>query len=237
MEQVSFPSAGAVVPALLWRPGSDAPAPGLVIVHGDDGLDDLARKAAAAIAAEGFAVVAPDLQARVAHLTDPQERRRSLADLLAIDDLTAAQRFLQAQPGVIAQRVGALGFSLGGRHAYLLAAHRADLGLCVALSGRPEHADTLGRQYLSPVDLAPRISCPVLGLYGGADAEIPLAEVERFRDTLSRARVPFEIKIYPGVGHRFYDPRVPEEFDAAAAQDAWERVTRFCFMFLMGRRP
>jgi carboxymethylenebutenolidase len=77
----------------------------------------------------------------------------------------------------------------------------------------------------APIRLAPLYQCPVLGLFGGADAGIPVAVVERFGEALDAAGVPNEMVIYDGAPHSFFDRRYAEH--RAACDDAWRRVLAF----------
>jgi carboxymethylenebutenolidase len=72
---------------------------------------------------------------------------------------------------------------------------------------------------------AASISCPVLGLFGGADQGIPTSAVEELDRALDRAGVEHEVVIYPGAPHSFFDRRWAEYADASA--DAWGRVLKF----------
>jgi carboxymethylenebutenolidase len=60
---------------------------------------------------------------------------------------------------------------------------------------------------------------------GGADAAIPVEDVEEFDRALADAGVEHEVKVYDGAPHSFFD-RKQEEF-ADASADAWDRVLAF----------
>ena len=69
------------------------------------------------------------------------------------------------------------------------------------------------------------MSCPVLGLFGGADQAIPVEQVEAFDSALDEAGVDHEIHVYPGAPHSFFDKK-QDEF-AAESADAWRRILGF----------
>jgi dipeptidyl aminopeptidase/acylaminoacyl peptidase len=75
----------------------------------------------------------------------------------------------------------------------------------------------------SPSQLAPDIKAPVLGLYGEADAGIPVAQVEAMKAALAEARKPAEFKIYPGAPHGFHADYRPS-YRKEAADDGWNQV-------------
>jgi carboxymethylenebutenolidase len=117
----------------------------------------------------------------------------------------------------------AVGFCFGGRQS-LLAGTSPELGLDAVVSfygslgaGRISHA--------APLDHAAEIRCPVLGLYGGADAGIPAEQVRELESRLAEAGIPRELVIYPGAPHSFFDRSFHEHAEACA--DAWRRVLGF----------
>jgi carboxymethylenebutenolidase len=75
------------------------------------------------------------------------------------------------------------------------------------------------------LERADTITCPVLGLFGGADQGIPASAVEELDQALDRAGVEHEIVVYPGAPHSFFDRRWSEYADASA--DAWKRMLGF----------
>jgi carboxymethylenebutenolidase len=77
----------------------------------------------------------------------------------------------------------------------------------------------------APVKLAPKYTCPVLGLFGGADQGIPVEEVERFGQTLDDAGVQNEMVVYEDAPHSFFDRRFEEHREAC--DDAWRRMLGF----------
>jgi carboxymethylenebutenolidase len=77
----------------------------------------------------------------------------------------------------------------------------------------------------APIDVADRMECPVLGLFGGADRGIPHEAVKDFEAALGRAKVEHRIVEYEGAPHSFFDRSYEEH--AAASEDAWEQVLRF----------
>ena len=76
-----------------------------------------------------------------------------------------------------------------------------------------------------PLQRAPDIAGPILGLFGGADPAIPVEQVEQFDAALTAAAIEHEIHVYPGAPHSFFDRRY-EEY-AEACEDAWRRTLGF----------
>lgn len=104
-----------------------------------------------------------------------------------------AVTFVSKQPHVDAERVGLLGFSLG---AYLsLASAAIDSRIKAVVDffgGFPKEMKYFMRRF-----------CPVLILHGEADETVPVSEAHYIREVAERKNVPYEMKIYPGVGHGF----------------------------------
>ena len=136
-------------------------------------------------------------------------------------DAGAALQALRERTGVSA--AATVGFCFGGSQSFAAAAS-AELGLdrAVGFYGRlvPQREGAP-----APIDLAPQIRCPVLGLFGGADEAIPPDQIEAFERALTDGGVEHEIHVYPGAPHSFFDRKFDEHADACA--DAWRRVLGF----------
>ena len=115
-----------------------------------------------------------------------------------------------------------IGFCRGGRTVWEYAAHSSALKAGVAFYGPPVDApNPLWPK--SPLQLAPEMKAPVLGLYGGADTGIPVAQVEQLKAALEQNKKTAEFKIYPDAPHGFHaDYRSSYRKDAA--EDAWKQA-------------
>ena len=121
-----------------------------------------------------------------------------------------------------ASRVFAVGFCMGGRHAWLSTAGGHDLAGAVGFYGRPGE----GRDGSpGPLQRVGELRGPLLALMGGADAAIPQADVDEFDRALAEAGVEHEVVSYEGAPHSFFD-RKQEEFQQAS-DDAWRRTLAF----------
>jgi carboxymethylenebutenolidase len=133
------------------------------------------------------------------------------------DDAAAAIDELQARTGV--ERVAAVGFCFGGRHAFLVGTNPA-LGLDRVVGFYGSLGERPGMP--APKDEAVHMRVPVLGLFGGADQAIPPEQVEEFDRNLDKAGVEHDIVVYPGAPHSFFDRKQDEWAEASA--DAWRRT-------------
>ena len=133
----------------------------------------------------------------------------------------AAIALLRERTG--ASAAATVGFCLGGLESFL-AAMSAQLDL-VAAVGFYGVLDTSRFGMPSPLERAMDIRCPVLGLFGGADQAIPVAQVDEFASRLTEAGVDHEIHVYDGAPHSFFDRRFDQY--AEASDDAWRRTLSF----------
>ena len=221
-----FPTSDGTMPAVLTLPdGAEGPVPGLLMIYEIFGMSDEMRRVARDLAAEGYAVLIPDLFARgrVRPLCVAATMRTMVTGSgAAMDDLEAARRWLADRPEVDGTRLGTIGFCMGGSFALLL----ARTGLYKV------SAPFYGR----PPDL-PR-SCPVVASFGGRDLGMRGAP-EKLTADLDAAGVPHDVKMYPEAGHSFFTRtpglkgqlvrRLPihAEYHEASAQDAHRRVVAF----------
>jgi carboxymethylenebutenolidase len=136
-------------------------------------------------------------------------------------DILAGVDFLCSPAGGAATRAFSLGFCMGGRFAFLTAAPRFGLDGVIGFYGYPD--ELFGAP--GPTQRAGELTAPILGLFGGADENIPAATVAGFDRALAEAGVEYEFVTYPGAPHGFFDQRLPGQEEACA--DAWRRVTEF----------
>jgi carboxymethylenebutenolidase len=152
---------------------------------------------------------------------------RELPDPRVLADLGGAVRHLGARADVRADRIGITGFCMGGQYALMAACTVRGLAACVSWYGMLRYAEHTAAKPASPLELAPALGCPYLGLFGAEDAIIPLADVDELRATLERLEQPHEIVVYPGAGHAFFNDTRPDAYRPAAAADAWPRAVAF----------
>jgi carboxymethylenebutenolidase len=135
-------------------------------------------------------------------------------------DTAAAIDVLREQAG--ASRAATVGFCFGGTHSFL-AAQSPDLALDRAVGFYGSLTERPIRP--SPIPSAAGTRCPVLGLFGGADENIPQDQIDEYARGLAEGGVEHEMITYPGAPHSFFDRKF-EEF-AEACDDAWRRVLTF----------
>jgi carboxymethylenebutenolidase len=218
---------GTQFSAYAARPASARPAQ--VLIYPDiRGLHQFYKDLAQRFAEVGITALAIDYFGRTAGLTsraEPFEFRPHVEQMTVPHvqaDTQAALDYLRQGPGA-GRPTFILGFCRGGSLSLYSAAQPYSLaGIVAFYAGLGRRLDEAQG---TPVDVAPRVRCPVLGLFGGADAGIPPEHVAALDQALDQAGVPHEIVTYPGAPHSFFDRRA-EDF-AEASADAWQRVLRF----------
>jgi carboxymethylenebutenolidase len=117
-----------------------------------------------------------------------------------------------------------VGFCLGGRISFLLSSvPELDMAGVVGFYGWPVGA--FGSAGPAPIEMAPRMAAPLLGLFGGGDARITASDVASFERALTGAGVEHRIVTYDGAPHSFFDRKAGEFADASAK--AWSEVLSF----------
>jgi carboxymethylenebutenolidase len=216
-------------PMPLYEAVPDGPARGAVVVIQEafgvnDHIEDVTRRFAAA----GYHGVAPHLYHRTGAPAFGYDDFSVLGDHMAalsddgiLADVEAAVADLRGA-GWTDRRIGVVGFCMGGRVTFLVAGRLA-LGAAVGFyGGGIVHGRTETMPSLLPLVTALRT--PWLGLYGDADAGIPVEEVEQLRDELNAgADVDTAIVRYPDARHGFHcDAR--DSYLESAATDGWART-------------
>jgi carboxymethylenebutenolidase len=166
-------------------------------------------------AREGGVLNLPDIDA-VRKVVDP------VPDARVMGDLDAIAAYAKKHPAARADRVGVTGFCRGGMYTLLYAAHNREVKAAVAWYGQLRPVKTPGVRSVGPLDVAAQISSPVLGLYGGEDLGIPVADVNEMEAALKSAGTTSEFVIYPGALHAFFADYRPS-YRSEAARDAWGR--------------
>ena len=210
--------------ATLARTSAGDPA-GVVILPDVRGLHPYYERLAEHLADAGLHAVALDPYGRTAG-AEPRdggfETRRHRAAAPAAGGGADVRAPADAARGLGATRVLVMGFCFGGRAALLQASQEHVDGV-VAFYGPPAREGTAGSPIQEARDGLVRV--PVLGLYGGDDAGIPVEETEAYDAALDAAGVDHRIVVFPGAPHSFFDRRMSEH--AEASRDAWARVLGF----------
>ncbi len=216
---VSYKSGDETVQGILYTPSGKGPFPALIVIHEWWGLNDWVKDQASKLADEGYASLAIDLyRGKVATTPDmAHEIMRGVPEDRAKRDLRAAFEFLASQPNVKKDRIGAIGWCMGGGYS-----------LDVALQEPTLAADVINYGHLATdPEALKKINAPILGLFGAQDHGITPDDVHKFEQALKQLGKKVEIKIYDDAGHAFENPNNKDGYRAADAADAWKLTVDF----------
>ena len=201
----------------LALPDENRPHPGVVVIHEAYGLNENIKDITRRFADAGYAALAVDLfTGRIRAVC----MARYMSGLLlgsvnryGIDDLKSGLTFLAKLPQVDAQRMGAIGFCMGG-------------GFAIAWACTDSRLKAIAPFYATnprPLEVAKRL-CPVVGSY--PENDFTAGAGRKLERELTENNIKHDIKVYPGTRHSFFND-TGRTYDADASADAWRRVVRF----------
>jgi len=216
-QMVSYESDGHPLAAYLARPEGSGPFPAVVVIHEIFGLNENIKDIAERFAREGYIALAVDLF---------EGRNRALCmfrfmtamftnslNHVGIRDLKNSLTYLGQQPGVDTNRLGAIGFCMGGGFAIAWACTDNRLKAIAPFYGvNPRPLDAVER------------SCPVVGSYPGKDFTAGMGK--KLDELFDEHKIEHDIKVYPEAKHSFFNDK-GGNYNAEASQDAWARVLEF----------
>lgn len=226
-----LPTFDGTIDAYYARPQNRPDAPVILVIQEIFGLHEHIRDVCRRFANEGYFAVSVELYKRQG---DPNAYS-SIPDLVSnivskvsdeqvLADLDASVKWAGEQGGDVS-RLGVTGFCWGGRLTWMYMEHNPAAKAGVAWYGKLAvgHGPLQKR---NPVDIAPTLKGPVLGLYGGQDVSIPLEDVRRMEAELAKGSAAAQasrIVVYPDSGHAFYADYRPS-YRAEDAKDGWAKA-------------
>ena len=235
--EIGLPGGGRLKGAVA-RPESDGPHPGAVVLHEAFGDQPEIRAACDRFADHGYVAVMPDLFSdgpRAICMARTMKEARSGKPSRVNGYIDAARIWLGQQEDLDSERIGVIGFCMGGGFAlaYVAGGPPGVRAASVNYGEVPKEATSL------------RGACPIVGSYGGRDKVVGRRHAERLSDHLEALGIEHDVKVYDDAGHSFmtqgshsigklifFPMRLGYAADAAA--DAWQRVFAFFDARLMG---
>ncbi len=225
--EVKIPVKAGEMPAYRAMPATGSNFPLVIVVQEIFGVHEHIKDMCRRFAKLGYMAVSGELYARqgdVSKLTDYKDILAivgKVPDAQVMSDIDAEVAWARKN-GAHASKLGITGFCWGGRITWMYSAHNPSVGAAVAwygpLVGAPSELKPS-----NPIDIAPMLKVPVLGLYGGADPGITADAVEKMRAALKAAGSASDIIVYPDTPHGFnadYRPSYRKE----QAEDGWKRL-------------
>ncbi len=239
-EDLTFPGASGhpingylAVPA---TPAGETGRPAIVVIHEAGGLGEHIRDVTNRFANLGYVALGVDLYTReggpppMGNIQALMARLFAMSDQTVLGDLEGAADFLRARDDV-SGKVGCVGFCMGGRYTLLFACSSNCLDAAVDCWGgfiqaaTPEERSTEQRP-IPPLELAERLSCPLMAAVGAEDHN-PSPEIgEQLRERAARSGQEVTVDVYEGAGHAFFADYRPSYRPEPAAQ-LWQRIVPF----------
>jgi carboxymethylenebutenolidase len=219
------------VPAYRAMPETGGKLPVVLVIQEIFGVHEHIKDVCRRLARLGYFAISVELyfrQGDVTKFTDNQEIFAKVVNFVpdsqVMSDLDSAVVYAESTGRADTARLGVTGFCWGGRLTWTYCAHNPKVRAGVAWYGRLVAPARSALQPAYPVELAPHLKAPVLGLYGGADAGIPVEHVEQMRVALKAANDSVSnIVVYDGAPHAFYADYRPS-YRKEAAEDGWKRM-------------
>jgi carboxymethylenebutenolidase len=225
---------GSDMPLYVSMPSGGGPVPGIVVVHGQSGLENFIKDTTHMLALQGYAAVAPNLYHRDGPdcKDDGPTRKARLRDRTIINDINAAIGFLKSYRQVQGGRLGIVGFCMGGRLVYLMSATNRDLKAGVMFY--PSSTMVPFGEGPSPFERTREIACPIQGHFGADDQNPSLADMRKLDAELTKWDKAHEFHTYSGAAHAFVNSG-SKNYRPHAAALSWPKATEFFSRHLVGK--
>lgn len=216
-QMVTISSKGSTFEGYLAQPEGAGPFPAVVVIHEIFGLNDNIKDIARRFASEGYVALAVDLFAgrnrTICMLRFMSQMMLSPLKNDSLENLKDALTFLTERTEVDAERLGAIGFCMGG-------------GFSIGWACNDNRLKAIAPYYAAnprPLAAVERI-CPVVGSY--PDKDFTTSMGQKLDVELDRYAIPHDIKIYPSTRHSFFNDQ-GKSYAEAASRDSWQRVLSF----------
>jgi carboxymethylenebutenolidase len=226
--EVTLTIGGQSVPVYRAQPADGKNLPVILVVSEIFGVHEHIADIARRFAKQGYLALAPELFVRQgdAHNAPsiPDLMKNIIAkvpDAQVMGDLDACVAWAKENGGNT-DKLGITGFCWGGRIVWLYCAHNPQVRAGVAWYGRLV-GDKTALTPQNPLDIAPSLKTPVLGLYGGKDNSIPQDTIAQMKAALAKTGNQSTFVVYPDAGHAF-NADYRSSYVEADAKDGWRRT-------------
>jgi carboxymethylenebutenolidase len=217
VKNITYPGKTGLVQAHQARPKVDEKYPGVIVIHENRGLNSHISEVARRMALEGFLALAPNALSPFGGTPDDPDKARDLIGELdpedTVSNFVAAAKYLKTHPQSTG-KVGVTGFCWGGGMTNQVAVNSPDVQAAVPFYGRQPDAEDV-----------PKIKASLLLHYAGEDERIN-AGIPGFEEALKKAGVEYEIYMYEGAQHAFFND-TSTRYNEEASKLAWKRTIDF----------
>ncbi len=235
-EQITIRTRDGECPAHVFPAGAGQSAPAVIFYMDAGGIRPAALSMAERLSKAGYVVLLPDLFYRYGPYGpfDPKavfkdDVRAILGPLMATagnakaaEDTEAFLAYLDTRSDVQGDKIGAVGFCMGGGMAIAAAGTRPDRFAAVASF----HGGNLATDAPdSPHTYAPKLEAELYIAAAENDGSYPLTMAKRFEHALDEAHLRYRTETYPAA-HGWMKPDFPV-YDEAAAEHGWREMLAF----------
>ncbi len=234
--ETTVPTNQGSLPAYFARPAGAGPFPIVLVIEEIFGVHEYIKDTCRRLAKAGYLAVAPELYARIGDLSKMTDVSAIVRDVISktpdtelLLDLDATAIWAAANHGDPARLV-VTGFCRGGRDVWLYAAHNPAIKAAVAWYG-PVGGTPSDIQPHNAADVATELKAPLLGLYGGQDTGIPVAEVRAAAAKANEAGKTVAIHVFDDAPHGFHADYRPS-YRKADAEAGWQEMLQWFAKYL-----
>ncbi len=224
--QVEIEVKGQKVPVYRAQPQGKTKLPVMLVISEIFGVHEYIADVARRFAQQGYLALAPDLFIRQGDPTKYASNTEIMKEVISkvpdeqvMGDLDAIVAWAKENGGD-ASRLGITGFCWGGRITWLYSAHNPQVKAGVAWYGRLV-GDSTTNTPRHPIDVAPGLKTPILGLYGAKDASIPLDTVKKMEALLAQGKSGSKFVVFENSGHAFHADYRPT-YNETDAKAGWQ---------------
>ena len=210
-------SSRAAIDAYVASPAGEGPYPGVIVIHEMPAISENIRDIARRFAHQGYVALAVDLMSNAPKAICMM---RVMNGMLfsplkngIVAELQQSLEYLRDISNVARERVGVIGFCMGGTFALQMACTAKDMKAAAVFYGmNPRPFEAVAQ------------SCPLVGSY--PERDFTAAAGRKLDEALERYNVPHDIKVYDDSLHSFFNDD-KRSFNPEASADAWQRVLAF----------
>ena len=217
---------GSSMQAFVARPEEKGSFPGMLVFQEAFGVNAHIRDVTQRIAREGYVAIAPELfhrsaapglEVRYDDFPSAMPHMKALTEQGLSDDVRATYEWLRDSTHVVPDRIGSIGFCMGGRVSFLANA-TIELRAAISFYGGG----------IAPALLphAANLHAPMVFFWGGLDKHIPQDQIRSVIDAVKAAGKPYINVEISDADHGFFCDARPS-YNPVAAKEAWSLVTSF----------
>jgi len=199
---------------------------GILVAQHGGGVDGFVQDVVNRLFRRGYVAAAPELYHRQpSDIKDTMARIGMLKDDEIIADMNATLAHMKSLKEATVGPVGIVGFCMGGRVSYLMAAANSEIKACTVFYGGNILKPWGGPP--TPFERTKDISCPVIGFFGAEDTNPSPEDVKKIDAEMTRHGKAHEFHTYHGAGHAFQNFLDAARYRERPARGTWTEMLAF----------